>query len=67
MKFDGCDILLLRRMTYDIKKPVVKKRVLQIYDFLFVWNLNLIIYKVNVLFVIISVENRIFIQMKNLI
>ena len=32
----------------------------------FVWNANLIIYKENIFFVIISVKNRVFIQVKNL-
>ena len=34
--------------------------------FLFAWNANLIIYKENFLFVIISVKHRILIQVKNL-
>ena len=53
-------------MTYDITKHSPKKHFLQKYDFLFVWNANLIIYKANFLFVIISVKNRAFIQIKNL-
>ena len=44
----------------------MKKHFLQKHDFLFVWNPNLIIYKENFLFVIISVKNRAFIQIKNL-
>ena len=50
---------------YDITKHFPKKHVLQKYDFLFVWNANLIFFKENFLFVIISVENRVFIQEKN--
>ena len=66
------EIWLMRHITlatYDIwnKKAFSKKYVIQKYDFLFVWNANLIIYKVNFLFVIILVENCIFIQLKNLI
>ena len=40
----------MRRMTYDITKQVPKKHFLQKYDFLFVWNANLIIYKENFFF-----------------
>ena len=54
------------RMTYDITKHSPKKHFLQKYDFLFVWNANLIIYKENFLFLIILVENRVFIQVENL-
>ena len=44
----------------------MKKHFLQKHDFLFVWNPNLNIYKENFLFVIISVKNRAFIQIKKL-
>ena len=53
-------------MTYDITKHLLKKNVLQKYDFLFVWNANLNFFKENFLFVIISAENRAFILVKNL-
>ena len=53
-------------MTYDITKQVPKKHFLQKYDFLFVWNANLIIYKENFFFIIILVEISVFIQVKNL-
>ena len=52
-------------MTYDMTKHSFKKHVFQKYDFLFVWNANLFILKENFLFVIISVENRVLIQVKN--
>ena len=56
----------MMRETYDLTKHSPKKLVLQKYDFLFVLNTqNFIIYKENFLFVIISVENRVFIQIKN--
>ena len=55
----------MQHMTYDIIKHFPKKHVLQKYDFLFVWNANLIINKENFLFVIILVENRVIIQVKN--
>ena len=49
--------------TYDIwhNETFSKKNVLQKYDLLYAWNANLIIFKENFLFVIISVENRVFI------
>ena len=53
-------------MTYYITKHSNKKNFLKKYDFLFVWNASLIIYKKNFLIVIISIENRVFIQVKNL-
>ena len=34
------EILQMRHMTYDITKHFPKKHVLQLYDFLFVWNAN---------------------------
>ena len=54
------------RMTYDITKHSPEKYSFQKYDILFVWNENLVIYKENFFFVIISVENRVFIQVTNL-
>ena len=45
-------------MTNDIAKHFRKKKILQNYDFLYVWNANLIIYKKNFLFVIILLENQ---------
>ena len=68
----------MRHMTYDMTKPSRKNKFLQNFDFLFVYNAYLIIHKENFLFVIISVknrnyylfvfsvENRVFIQIKNL-
>ena len=53
-------------MTYDITKHSPEKYSFQKYDILFVWNENLVIYKENFFFVIISVENRVFIQVTNL-
>ena len=51
---------------YDITKHFPKKHVLQKYDFLFVWNANLIFFKENFLLVIISVENRVFFSRETL-
>ena len=57
----------MRRMTYDITKHSPKKQFLQKYDFLFVWNANLIFF-IRKLFIrhFFLVENRDFIQEKNL-
>ena len=46
-------------MTYDKTKHSRKKKYLQNYDFLYVWNANLFIYKENFLFVNISVKKLI--------
>ena len=77
--YDMCDNLMdetldklnihichMNHATYDIKKHSHEKNFLQNYDFLFVWNVDLIINIKNFLFFINSVENRIFLQVKNL-
>ena len=72
MSFVRSDILInlqvwnLTKVTYDItNKTLPEKHVLQKYDFLFVWNENLIIYTVNFLFVIISLCMECKFEFKN--
>ena len=55
-------------MKYDILKQFrKKKKFLQNFDFLFVWNANFVIYNENFLFVIILKKKRFFQMTYNLI